>query len=132
AQVLPIHGCALGDVWQVMRDGDRRHVLPLLCLPEARPAGRTRRRTRTEGRRAGTLHARIHVRLVVVADEDEAVTALERPGERLQADVVRAAVACEHYEGERAVLRQRAAPSQRAVRALDTTYNGSRVLECDV
>ena len=37
------------------------------------------------------------------------MAALQRAGERLQADVVRAAVAGEDDEGDRLVLRQRAA-----------------------
>ena len=65
-------------------DGDRRHVLAPLRLAEALEAGGARGRARAERGRAGALDPRVHVRLVVVADEDEAVAALERARERLR------------------------------------------------
>jgi len=58
------------------------------CLPGIfRPAGRAR-----------ALDARVHVALVVVADIEHAVAALHRARERLQPDIVRAAVAAHRYE----------------------------------
>jgi hypothetical protein len=45
------------------------------------------------GRRAGALDAGVHVGLVVVADVEDVVVALEHPGEATEADVDGAAVA---------------------------------------
>ena len=82
----PSASCGLRDVGDVVRDGDRRHVLALLRLAE---------RSRPDG--VVVVHApngvaperwtRCSCTPVVVADEDEAVAALERARQRLQADV---------------------------------------------
>ncbi len=57
---------------------------PTACVLAVRAAGR---------RRAGALHAGVHVALVVVADEEHVVVALEHPRQAAEADVDGAAVA---------------------------------------
>src|SRR5581483_11475296 len=101
-------------------------------LAEALAADLARRRARTEGRRARSLHARVHVRLVVVADEEEPVPALERAGERLQPDVVGAAVARERDDRHLRVGRKRVSTPQRALRAVDAGCDRRGILERDV
>ncbi len=132
AQVVPVRRGRLRDVRDVVGDGDRGHVLSLLGLAPALGARRARGRARGEWRGAGALHAGVHVRLVVVADEQEAVAALERAGERLQADVVGAAVAREDDDRDLLVGRQRMSPAEGALRALDAARDGGGVLEGDV
>jgi hypothetical protein len=60
------------------------------------------------------------------------VAALGCAGERLEADVVRAAVAGEDDERDRLLAREPVAAEQCAVRGLDAARNRRRVLECDV
>ena len=60
------------------------------------------------------------------------MAALERAGERLQADVVGAAVAGEDDDRDLLVGRQRVPAAQRALRALDAARDRGRVLEGDV
>jgi hypothetical protein len=100
AQVVPVRRRGLRDVRHVVRDGDCRHVLAPLRLAEALEAGGAGGRARAERRRSGALDTRVHVRLVVVTDEEEPVAALERSRERLEPDVVGAAVTCEHDDGD--------------------------------
>ena len=97
-------------------------VMSLRCcaLPKLAVAARARRRRGAERRRAGALDARVHVGLVVVADEEEAVAALERARERLQADVVRAAVAGEDDDRDLLVLAGSACRRRSARWALST------------
>ena len=120
AEVVPVRARRLRDVRDVVRDGDRGHVLALLRLAQRLEAGRARRRRGSERCRARALDAGVHVRLVVVADEHEAVAALERAGERLQADVVRAAVAGEDDE--------RRAPRRSRLRLRSARYADSTPL----
>ena len=109
-------------------------VMSLRCwaLPQLSAPGGAGGGARGERRRAGALHAGVHVRLVVVADEQEAVAALERAGQRLQPDVVGAAVAGEDDDGDLLVGRQRVSPPERALRALDAARDRGGVLEGDV
>jgi hypothetical protein len=60
------------------------------------------------------------------------VAALERAGERLQADVVRAAVARERDDGDALAVGERVAAAQRPLRALDARRGRGGVLEGDV
>ena len=53
-----------------------------------------------KGVRLELLDARVHVGLVVVADVEHVVVAVDGAGERLQADVRRAAVAGETHHGD--------------------------------
>lgn len=53
-----------------------------------------------EGGEARLLDARVHVGLVVVADVEHVVVAVDGAGERLQANVRRAAVAGETHHGD--------------------------------
>ena len=122
----------LGDVGDVVGDGDPRQVLPLLRLAERRGAGRAGRRRGVVRGGAGALDPRVHVRLVVVADEDRLMAALERARERLEADVVGAAVAAEDDEGDVVGLGQPPAPREHAVGALDAAPDCGGVLERDV
>ncbi len=62
-------------------------------LPGSRPDRHRRRRARGRRRRARALHAGVHVRLVVVADVEHVVVALEHAGQAAEADVGGAAVA---------------------------------------
>src|SRR5690349_18138897 len=102
-----------------MADGNRRHVLPLLRLAEARVADLARGRARSERRRARALDAGVHVRLVVVTDEEEAVTPFERSRQRLQADVVRAAVARERHDRYLPVVGEGVASAEGPLGAVD-------------
>ena len=132
AQVVPVRRGRLRHVGHVVRDCDGRHVLAPLRLAEALEAGGARGRARAERRRPRALDARVHVGLVVVADEEEAMAALERARERLKADVVGSAVACEDDDGHVLVRRERVPATQRTLRALDAACHRSRVLERDV
>ena len=60
------------------------------------------------------------------------MAALERARERLQADVVGAAVAREDDDRDLLAGRKRVPPAQRALRALDAARDRGRVLEGDV
>ena len=115
----------LGDVRRVMRDDDRRQVLAVLLLARIDLAGRRGRGVGALRRGAGTLDAGVHVRFVVVADVEHLVPALEGAGERLQANVVGAAVAAERDEADLAV-RDLAALAERTVRGLDAAHRGGR------
>ncbi len=133
AQVLPVRARRrLGDVGDPVRGRDRGQVFALLHLAEGDLAGRARRRRGAERRRAGALDPGVHVGLVVVADEHEAMAALERPGECLEADVVGAAVAGEGDDRHLVRLRERAAATERPIGALDAAGSGGRILEGDV
>ncbi len=68
---------------------DARDVLGVLPLAHGSRGG-----TSTVGRETRALRARVHVRLIVVADVNEVLVALGGAGQRLDADVTRAAVAC--------------------------------------
>ena len=60
------------------------------------------------------------------------MAALERAGERLEADVVRPAVAGEHDHRHLLTGRKGVSPSKRSLRALDAARDRSRVLERDM
>ena len=79
------------------------------------------------GRGAGTLEAGVHVGAVVVADVEHLVATLHGAGERLQADVVGAAVAAEGDELD--VLVDLALLLERAVGGLDAAERRGGVLE---
>ena len=79
------------------------------------------------GRGAGALEAGVHVGAVVVADVEHLVAALHGAGERLQADVVGAAVAAEGDELD--VLLDLALLLERAEGGLDAAERGGGVLE---
>mgnify|MGYP003694499833 CR=1 FL=1 len=83
------------DVRNAVRHRDQRHVLagPEDVARRSRPDRRRRRGARRGRRRAGALHAGVHVGLVVVADVEHVVVALEHPRQAAEADVGRAAVA---------------------------------------
>ncbi len=82
------------DVGNAVRHGDARHVLAGAGDVARRGSDRRRGRSARRGRRgAGTLHAGVHVRLVVVADVEHVVVALEHSRETSEADVGGAAVA---------------------------------------
>jgi membrane protease YdiL (CAAX protease family) len=68
-------------------------------LPPHTLACGSRRGRGPQGRRAAGLVARVHVRLVVVADVEDAVTALEGAGHGLQANVDRGSIARESEDG---------------------------------
>ena len=125
-------GCRLCHVRHVVRDGDRGHVLALLRLPEALVADGARGGAGRERGGPGALDARVHVRLVVVTDEEEAVPALERPGERLQPDVIGAAVAGEDHNRDLLLRRKGVPAAQRPLRGLHAARDRSGVLEGDM
>src|SRR5208283_5252076 len=63
-----------------VRHGDARQVLSLTeHVARLRPYSLGRRGSGRRWRGAGALHAGVHVRLVVVADEQHVVVALEHP-----------------------------------------------------
>ena len=81
----------------------RHDVEQALLLREAAVLALARRcggRGGAEGGEARLLDARVHVGLVVVADVEHVVVAVDGAGERLQADVRRAAVAGETHHGD--------------------------------
>ena len=87
------------------------------------------RRPGAERRGAGPLDAGVHVGAVVVADVDHVVAALHGTGQRLQADVVRAAVAAERDELHALVGGDLAGALQALERRLDAGDRRRRVLE---
>ena len=82
------------DVRDLVRHRDQRRALALAEDVAGLVADRLRgRRARRRRRRARALHAGVHVGLVVVADVEHVVVALEHPRQAGEADVDRAAVA---------------------------------------
>ena len=76
------------DVGDLVRHRDQRHVLALAEGVARLGADRLRgRRARGGRRRARALDAGVHVRLVVVADVEHVVVALEHPRQAGEADV---------------------------------------------
>ena len=96
--------------------------LPACALPD-----RARRGPCAHRRRAGALEAGVHVGAVVVADVEHLVAALHGARERLQADVVGAAVAAEGDELD--VLVDLALLLEGAEGGLDAAERGGGVLE---
>ena len=88
----------LGNIRDVVRRHDLGQILLVLLLADRAGAGRRGGRARKARRRGRALNAGVHVRLVVVAEIYHVVTALHRAGERLEADVVGAAVAADGEE----------------------------------
>ncbi len=77
-----------------MRHRDPRHVLARAEDVAGKGSDRRGRGgARQRRRRTGALHAGVHVRLVVVADVEDVVVALEHAGQAPEADIGRAAVA---------------------------------------
>ena len=100
-QIVQIgHGgsCHVGNA---VRHGDGGHVLAL-TETVAREIGRRHRRRRTGRRRRcrGTLHAGVHVGLVVKADIEHVVVALEHAREATEADVGGAAVTAQSKDAD--------------------------------
>ncbi len=82
------------DVGNAVRHGEAGEVLALSeHVAWLGADGLGRRRACCGWRGAGALHAGVHVGLVVVADEQHVVVALEHPREAAEADVDRPAVA---------------------------------------
>ena len=104
----------------------------LLCcgLPVSVDADRAGGGPGADGRGARALEAGVHVGAVVVADVEHVVAALHGAGERLQADVVGAAVAAEGDELD--ALLERAALLQGAEGGLDAGERRRGVLEVGV
>ena len=100
----------------------------LFCfLPTEHGAGRRGGRARKARRRGRALDAGVHVRLVVVAEIYHVVAALHRAGERLEADVVGAAVAA---DGEELVgIVDLALALEDIVSRLDAAAGRRRILE---
>ena len=93
-EVVEVGDRRRGDVGDAVGHGDAGKVLALSedvarLGPDRLGRGGARRRRR----RAGALHAGVHVGLVVVADEEHVVVALEHPRQAAEADVDRPAVA---------------------------------------
>ena len=109
------------DVRNAVRHRDPRHVLAGAEDVAGRGPDRRRRRgARRRRRRARALHAGVHVRLVVVADVEHVVVALEHARQAAEADVGRAAVAAlrDHADvaaAERALRRRDARGDRRGV-----------------
>src|SRR5262249_47674164 len=93
-QVAQVRHGGGGHVGDLVRHRDQRHVLAL-AEPVARLAPHRLGGGGAGGGRggAGALHAGVHVGLVVVADVQHVVVALEHAGQAGEADVDRAAVA---------------------------------------
>src|ERR1039457_161546 len=98
-QITQIGHRRRGDIRNVVRHGDLRHVFALAehvaRLGTDRHGGRGTRRRRC-GRR--TLHASVHVGFVVVTDVQHIVVALEHSRQTTKADVGGAAVAALRHD----------------------------------
>lgn len=88
----------LGHIRDVVGGDDIGQVLLVLGLAGDHGAHRGSRCLGKAGGGGGALDAGVHIRLVVVADVGQVMAALHGPGERLEADVIGAAVAAEGDE----------------------------------
>ena len=110
-----------------MRGHDLGQVLFVLLFAHRNRAGRRGGCIGKARRGRRTLDTGVHIRLVVIAEVHHIVPALHRTGERLEADVVGAAVAA---DGEELVgVIQLALAFEHIVSRLDAAAGRGRVLE---
>jgi hypothetical protein len=97
-QIAPVADAGLGDVGCAVGRDDLGEILPWLELAALPRAHRGRRRARALRRGAAALDPRVHVPFVVVADVQEVIPALNRPGQALQPDIVGAAISADGHD----------------------------------
>ena len=96
-EVLGIAQGRRRGIGDAVRGHDLEHaLLAALAAVEVLAGGRVRR-LHAVGGQTGLLNAGVHIRLVIVADEDRLIVAVDHAGQSLQADIGRAAVAGEAH-----------------------------------
>ncbi len=128
-QVVPVADRGLGGVLDVMGQGDVGEILAALHLAGDDFAGGGCGGGCAVGSGAGALDAGVHIGAVVVTDVHDVMAPLEGAGQRLQADVVRAAVPAERHEFQFAVRGNLALLLQRLVHRLDAADRRRGVFE---
>ena len=122
---------ARGHIGSAMSYGDGRHVLLPRALADALLSRRRGRGRGAVGGRARPLDAGIHVGLVIEAEVDEVVPALEGPGQGLHADIRGRAVTAHADKGD-LLLRDLPLPHEGLVARLDPRDDRRGVLEGDM